>query len=44
MEDMKPLLQLVFHCVDKVFKLRLGKEVEIEKTNPFILNPYQCSR
>lgn len=26
MEDMKPLLQLVFHCVDKVFKLRLGKE------------------
>ena len=27
MEDMTQLLQLVFHCIDKVSKLRLGKEV-----------------
>ena len=27
MEAMTPLLQLVFYSIDKVYKLRLGKEV-----------------
>lgn len=27
MEDLKPLLRLVFYCVDKVNKMNLSKEV-----------------
>ncbi len=26
-ESMKPLMQMVFHCIDKVRKLKLSKEV-----------------
>lgn len=36
MEQMKPLLQLVFHCMDKVKRYRLSKEVSQVKKNIYI--------